>query len=327
MKEKYKGSHKIKKRKKIEKDFDSLDIYLKEISKIPLLTPEEEYNICQKISEFSEKLKNLEIKYNNKDIDIENYEKEKKYLTEILNINKNKMIRANLRLVISIAKKYQNRGLSLIDLINEGNIGLIEAIERFDYTKGFKFSTYGSWWIKQAIIKAIADKGRIIRIPVHMLNLVKKIYYLMEDLTEKSGKIPDTKEIAKITGIPEDKIKKITNIIKDTSSLDSPIFENNDYTEIKDTIQDNKNVSPVEHIFSLALQETIDEILVQLSEKEKKIIELRYGLNGLGPHTLEETGFILGLTRERVRQIQRVALKKLKEINQNLKILEDFKDA
>lgn len=315
-----------KKRKKIKKDLDSLEMYLNEISKIPLLTPIQEQEICKKISETNEKIKDLEEKYNNKIINKEDYERKRKELIEILNFNKNKMIRANLRLVVSIVKKYQNRGLSLLDLINEGNIGLIEAIERFDWTKGFKFSTYGTWWIKQAVIKAIADKGRIIRIPVHMLNVVKKIYYLIQDITEKRGKIPDIQELANITGLEEERIKKIMDIINDSSSLDAPIFENNDYTDVKDTIQDNKNISPVEHIFSIALQKTIDEILVYLSDKEKKIIELRFGLYGSGPHTLEETGFILGMTRERVRQIQRNALKKLREINENFKLLEDFKN-
>ncbi len=316
-----------KNKKKKNRYFDSLTIYLNEISKIPLLTAEQEYEICKKISELTDKLNNLEKDYNNKKINLKEYEKERENLKEILNFNKNRMIRANLRLVVSIAKKYINRGLSLLDLINEGNIGLIEAIERFDYTKGFRFSTYGTWWIKQAIIKAIADKGRTIRIPVHMLNVVKKIYYLINDLTEKTGVLPDLKELSRISGISEEKLKKITEIIQDSGSLDSPIFENNDYTEVKDTIQDNINKTPIEHIFSTALQETIDEILMHLSEKEKKIIELRYGLYGSGPHTLEETGFILGITRERVRQIQRMALKKLREINQNLKILEDFKHA
>lgn len=323
MKKKY--LEKTKKRKKI--DYDSLTIYLNEISKIPLLKAEEEYEICKKISEIIDKLEFLDENYNNKKINEQEYKEESERLKELLNLNKNKMIRSNLRLVVNIAKKYINRGLSLLDLINEGNIGLIEAIERFDYKKGFRFSTYGTWWIKQSIIKAIADKGRIIRIPIHMLNIVKKISYLINELTEKTGKIPDLKELSKISGLSEEKLKKIKEIIKDSGSLDSQILENNNYIEIKDTIQDNVNKTPFEHIFSLALQNTIDNILTHLSEKEKKIIELRYGLYGSGPYTLEETGFILGLTRERVRQIQRMALKKLKQINENLKILEDFKHA
>ena len=301
---------------------DSLAIYLKQISSIPVLSAAEEYEISKNIAISSRRIEELE-KGKHPDTchktvcEIEN-EKIR------LNNCKNLFIRSNLRLVVSIAKKYQNRGLSLLDLIDEGNIGLIEAIERFDYTKGFKFSTYGTWWIKQAIVKALADKGKMIRIPVHMLNTIKKCYYVAKDLALKNGKEPTEDELSEIVGIPSQKLKEINQIAQDTGSLDTPVNSDN-YTEIGDLIEDQKVKGPFEELFAFALQDTLEAILTKLSEREKQIIELRYGLYGIGPHTLEETGLILGITRERVRQIQKKALKKLRELNFS-KELEDFKE-
>jgi RNA polymerase primary sigma factor len=301
---------------------DSLAIYLKQISSIPVLSAAEEYDISKNIATLSHRIEELE---ESTPVDSASkpggeIEKEKARLKHF----KNLFIRSNLRLVVSIAKKYQNRGLSLLDLIDEGNIGLIEAIERFDYTKGFKFSTYGTWWIKQAIVKSLADKGKMIRIPVHMLNTIKKCYYVAKDLALKNGKEPTEDELSEIVGIPSQKLKEINQIAQDTGSLDTPVNSDN-YTEIGDLIEDQKIKGPFEELFAYALQDTLEAILTKLSEREKQIIELRYGLYGIGPHTLEETGLILGITRERVRQIQKKALKKLRELNFS-KDLEDFKE-
>lgn len=306
-----------------EREFDPLTIYLGEISKIPLLTPLEEEKISKNISESVSGININLSNFKEKRISEKEYKQNDLRLKEVLNFNKNKMIRANLRLVVSIAKRYQNRGLALLDLIDEGNIGLIEAIERFDYTKGFRFSTYGSWWIKQAVVKALADKGQMIRIPIHMLNTIKKCFFVAKEISAKSGKTPTTEELSIAMGIPPEKIKQIVNINTATGSLDSRIYEGDNYTEFGDMIEDVRSKNPFEELFSLALQDTIDEILNSLSDREKRIIELRFGLYGIGPHTLEETGQALGITRERVRQLQKKAIKKLKDANLN-KALDDF---
>ena len=294
---------------------DSLSIYLNQISKIKMLTPEEELLLSKEITNYQKKIEEIESIISNNDTKNYNSDKlneEYKLAKEMMYHSKNKFIRANLRLVISIAKKYQNRGLSLIDLIDEGNIGLIEAIERFDYTKGFKFSTYGTWWIKQAIVKALADKGRIIRIPIHMLNTIKKCYYVAKDLSQKNGDEPTHEELSQFVGLTPDKIKEINLFSQDTGSLDVPLNSENS-ANIGDLVEDNRSKTPFDELFNYALQDTLNAILTKLSEREKKIIELRYGLYGIGPHTLEETGQVLGITRERVRQIQKKALKKLRE--------------
>ncbi len=297
-------------------DSSSLAIYLKEIAKIPLLSSKEEYDVSKSIVDYQESIDKLTKKL---DADDETTKKELKNLNDLMMFNKNKMIRANLRLVISIAKKYQNRGLAFLDLIDEGNIGLIEAIERFDYTKGFKFSTYGTWWIRQAIVKALADKGKTIRIPIHMLNTIKKCYFAAKSINESTGREASYQEVSEIVGISADKIKKMGNIPQDTYSLDAPI-EGDSSKEFGEFVGE----SPYEEIFSAALTDTIDAVLDNLSIREKQIIELRFGLNSVGSHTLEETGQLLGITRERVRQIQKKALRKLKD-SSFAKQLECFK--
>lgn len=299
----------------------SLTIYLKEISRIPLLSSERELEVSKKIVDYQAEIDKIED--SESEIEAEEYNNKMKLATEQMMRYKNIMIRSNLRLVVSIAKKYQNRGLSFLDLIDEGNIGLIEAIERFDYTKGYKFSTYGTWWIRQAIVKALADKGKMIRIPIHMLNTIKKCYFAAKNLAEETGKEPTLEELGVELGLPADKVKRISSIPQDTCSLDAPL-ESDNYKEFGDLIEDCVGETPFEHLFSIALQDTLDAILDNLSIREKQIIELRYGLNGTGPHTLEETGQILGITRERVRQIQKKALRKLKDSNYS-KELEDFK--
>ncbi|MCL2270316.1 MAG: sigma-70 family RNA polymerase sigma factor [Treponema sp.] len=307
------------KRSKIVKESDPLALYFRQISKFPLLTIQEEQSIGEKIISLRSKLKDLEKEQNDKKE--ADYVREKTALDSALLLYKNRMINSNLRLVVSIAKNYQHRGLSLLDLIDEGNIGLIEAVERFDYTRGCRFSTYGTWWIRQAIIKSIADKGRVIRIPIHMLNTIKKCYYVAKQLTQDLGRDPSEEELSEYLGLPVSKVKDIVKLSQETTSLDT-IVDDGNLTRLADLIKDDSLSEPFEMVFSMTLQETMTDILSQLSEREMKIIQLRYGLAGEGPLTLEETGKLLGITRERVRQIQEKATYKLR----NLRELCEMKD-
>ncbi|MDR0494288.1 MAG: sigma-70 family RNA polymerase sigma factor [Treponema sp.] len=304
------------KRSKILKESDPLALYLKQISKFPLLTVQEEQSIGEKIISLRSKLADLEAESAARaEAD---FNREKTALDNALLFYKNKMINSNLRLVVSIAKNYQHRGLSLLDLIDEGNIGLIEAVERFDYTRGCRFSTYGTWWIRQAIIKSIADKGRVIRIPIHMLNTIKKCYYVAKQLTQDLGRDPSAEELSEYLGLPVSKVKDIVKLSQETTSLDT-IVDDGNLTRLADLIKDETLAEPFEMVFSMTLQETMADILSQLSEREMKIIQLRYGLTDEGPLTLEETGKYLGITRERVRQIQEKAtfkLRNLRELNE-----------
>jgi len=301
------------KRTKIVKETDPLALYFKQISRFPLLTIQEEQNIGEKIISLRAKIKDLGAEVKTKaEAD---YKREKNALDSALLFYKNKMINSNLRLVVSIAKNYQHRGLSLLDLIDEGNIGLIEAVERFDYTRGCRFSTYGTWWIRQAIIKSIADKGRVIRIPIHMLNTIKKCYYVAKQLTQDLGRDPSAEELSEYLGLPVSKVKDIVKLSQETTSLDT-IVDDGNLTRLSDLIKDESLSEPFEMVFSMTLQETMSDILSQLSEREMKIIQLRYGLAGQGPLTLEETGKLLGITRERVRQIQEKATCKLRGLRE-----------
>jgi len=301
------------KRSKVIKESDPLALYFKQISKFPLLTVQEEQGIGEKIVNLRKKINKLEDERENKAP--ADFAKEKNALDNSLLFYKNKMINSNLRLVVSIAKNYQHRGLPLLDLIDEGNIGLIEAVERFDYTKGCRFSTYGTWWIRQAIIKSIADKGRVIRIPIHMLNTIKKCYYVAKQLTQGLGRDPSEEELSEYLGIPVSKVKDIVRLSQETTSLDT-IVDTGNLTRLADLIKDESMTEPFEMVFSMTLQETMTDILSQLSEREMKIIQLRFGLAGEGPLTLEETGKLLGITRERVRQIQEKATSKLRNMQE-----------
>jgi RNA polymerase primary sigma factor len=309
---------KPKKTGKTVKEADPLAMYLKQISRFPLLSGEEEQAIGEKIVHLREEIAHLDERYQGNLQDLE-YKKERAQLDNALMYYKNKMINSNLRLVVSIAKNYQHRGLSLLDLIDEGNIGLIEAVERFDYTRKCRFSTYGTWWIRQAIIKSLADKGRVIRIPIHMLNTIKKCYFIAKQLTQDLGRDPSDEELSEYLGVPVSKVKEIVKLSQETTSLDTTVDDDN-ITRLSDLIKDETLEDPFDMVFAMTLQDTLDNVLSHLSEREVKIIQLRFGLTGEGPLTLEETGKLLGITRERVRQIQEKAIFKLR----NLKQLNDF---
>jgi RNA polymerase primary sigma factor len=308
------GLQKFPKKPKPVKESDPLALYFKQISKFPLLTVQEEQGIGEKIIGIRRAIRELEESYQDKDQD-SFYAEERDRLDKALLRNKNLMVNSNLRLVVSIAKNYQHRGLSLLDLIDEGNIGLIEAVERFDYTRGCRFSTYGTWWIRQAIIKSIADKGRVIRIPIHMLNTIKKCYFVAKQLTQDLGRDPSDEELSEYLGIPLSKVKEIVKLSQETTSLDT-IVDDGNLTRLADLIKDDTMGEPFEMVFSMTLQDTMEDILSYLSEREMKIIQLRFGLTGEGPLTLEETGKLLGITRERVRQIQEKATFKLRGLQQ-----------
>jgi RNA polymerase primary sigma factor len=318
--QKHKGARDPHKTKN-QKEADPLGLYFKQISKYPLLTVQEEQSIGEGILRLRKQIAELEASYENRRKGA-SFQARHKALEDSLLDYKNKMIKSNLRLVVSIAKNYQHRGLSLLDLIDEGNIGLIQAVERFDYTRGCRFSTYGTWWIRQAIIKSIADKGRVIRIPIHMLNTIKKCYFAAKQLTQDLGRDPSNEELSEQLGLPVSKVKEIVKLSQETTSLDT-IVDKGNLTRLADLIKDDSLTEPFEAVFSMSIQETIGNILSSLSEREMKIIQLRFGLTGGNPLTLEETGKLLGITRERVRQIQEKATFKLR----GLRELNELKDA
>jgi RNA polymerase primary sigma factor len=303
-----------------QKDTDPLALYLKQISRYSLLGIEDEQEIGQKIQHIKLSVVSLKEAYADRPADPV-FLRESAKLEAQLRELKNRMITANLRLVVSIAKNYQHRGLGLLDLIDEGNIGLIEAVERFDYTRGCRFSTYGTWWIRQAIIKSLADKGRIIRIPIHMLNTISKCFYVAKQLTQDLGRDPSPEELSEYLQIPASRISEIMSLSQETTSLDTTVDEDNN-TRLSDLISDDSLIEPFELVFTATLQETMDNVLSQLTEREMKIIKLRFGLTDKGPLTLEETGKLLGITRERVRQIQGKAITKLR----GQEVLEAFYD-
>jgi RNA polymerase primary sigma factor len=272
---------------------DPVRMYLKEIGKVPLLTAEEEVSLAKRIER-----RDMEAK--------------------------RKLIEANLRLVVSIAKRYVGRGMLFLDLIQEGNLGLIRAVEKFDYRKGYKFSTYATWWIRQAITRAIADQARTIRIPVHMVETINKLIRVQRQLLQDLGREPTPEEIAFEMGTTPAKVREILKISQEPVSLETPIGEEED-SQLGDFIEDEDATMPVEAVSEIMQKEELNNVLGTLTHRERKVIELRFGLKGEHPRTLEEVGQKFGVTRERIRQIEAKTLAKLQSYRDSQR-LRDFLD-
>ncbi|MBI2592695.1 MAG: RNA polymerase sigma factor RpoD [Candidatus Colwellbacteria bacterium] len=261
---------------------DNVQMYLKEIGKTALLTGQEEKELAKRILKGDEEARQ-------------------------------RLIKANLRLVVSIAKRYINRGpLSLSDLIQEGNIGLFKAVEKFDYTRGFKFSTYATWWIRQAITRALADQSRTIRIPVHMVETISKYTQMKRKLSQELGREPLSEEIAAQMGLSVEKVRHIQKISQEVISLESPIGDDDDKSTLAEFIKDEKSLTPTELTSQELLRDQIREIIQDLTERERKILEMRFGLHDGVTHTLEEVGKVFSVTRERIRQIEAKALERIR---------------
>ena len=271
---------------------EPIKMYLREIGQIPLLNYEEEIELAQKVLEGDDDAKQ-------------------------------KLIESNLRLVVSIAKKHTNRGLKMLDLIQEGNMGLMKAVEKFEYEKGFKFSTYATWWIRQAITRAIADQGRTIRIPVHMIETINKIKKESRIILQETGKEPTEEELSKKLELPVDKVKAILEMNQDPISLETPVGSEED-SELGDFVEDDKFLNPYDATTRVLLKEQLDEVLKTLNEREEMVLRYRYGLDDGSPKTLEEVGKIFNVTRERIRQIEVKALRKLRHPSRRKK-LEDYR--
>lgn len=297
---------------------DPVKMYLKEIGQIPLLDPKEEPIIARQIQEGEQAKEDIK----NPDLS----EEEKKKLANIIADGeeaKQTLISSNLRLVVSIAKKYVGRGMLFLDLIQEGNCGLIKAVEKFDYTKGFKFSTYATWWIRQSITRAIADQARTIRIPVHMVETINKLTRIQRQLVQDLGRDPLPEEIAeKMENISAEKVREIQKIALDPVSLETPIGEEDD-SHLGDFIEDKDTLSPDDYTNNQLLKDEINAVLQGLTEREEKVLRLRFGLLDGRTRTLEEVGKEFNVTRERIRQIEAKALRKLKNPNR-CKRLRDF---
>jgi RNA polymerase primary sigma factor len=289
---------------------DLLALYIRQISRYPLLTGADEQEIGKAIFLSRGELERLTGTAGER---TRTRVTRRSELERRIAALKNRLITGNLRLVVSVAKKYQHRGVSLLDLIDEGNIGLIEAVERFDHRKGCRFSTYGTWWIKQAVIKALAENGKSIKIPIHLLNTIKKCFSIARQLTQDLGREPTHAEIAAYLGLSKARVQELIGFSHEPASLDSPVADEN-ASRLVDLIRDDGAPEPSRNAFAMALQDTIAMVLEKLTDREMRIIKLRFGLDGEGPFTLEETGRILGITRERVRQIQERALAKLRQM-------------
>lgn len=270
---------------------DPVRMYLKEIGTVALLTAEEELELAKRKTEGDP-------------------------------IAKEKLIEANLRLVVSIAKRYTGRGMSFLDLVQEGNLGLIKGVEKFDYTKGYKLSTYATWWIRQSVTRALADHARTIRVPVHMVETINRMSKMQRKLTLELGYEPSTKELADALDMTEDKVLEIMQIAREPASLETPIGEEDD-SNLGDFVADNNTVTPEANIESVMLREHIDVLLKDLKDREREVIILRFGLRDGHPRTLEEVGKIFSVTRERIRQIEAKALRKLRNPVRSKKI-KDF---
>ena len=272
---------------------DNVQMYLREIGKTPLLKSHEEKELAKRILKGDEAARQ-------------------------------QLIKANLRLVVSIAKRYVNRSaLSISDLIQEGNIGLFKAVEKFDYTKGFKFSTYATWWIRQAITRALADQSRTIRIPVHMVETISKFTQAKRKLAQQLGREPMVEEIALVMDLPVEKVRNIQKISQEVVSLESPIGDDDDKSTLADFIQDEKSLTPTQLTSQELLKDQIRDIIQDLTERERKILEMRFGLDDGVTHTLEEVGKVFSVTRERIRQIEAKALEKIR-LHEQAKRLVDY---
>jgi len=294
---------------------DPVRMYLKEIGKVPLLTAEEEVDLAKRIEAglfAAEKLSEARRMTVALRVDLEAVARDG-------DVAKRKLVEANLRLVVSIAKRYVGRGMLFLDLIQEGNLGLIRAVEKFDYTKGYKFSTYATWWIRQAITRAIADQARTIRIPVHMVETINKLIRIQRQLLQDLGREPMPEEIAKEMDLTPDKVREILKVSQEPVSLETPIGEEED-SHLGDFIEDSDAVVPVDAASFLLLQEQLDSVLHTLSDREKKVIQLRFGLTDGHPRTLEEVGREFGVTRERIRQIESKTLSKLRHPSRSQKL-------
>lgn len=294
------------------KTHDHLKTYLNQISRFDLLTFEEEQRICSEIQTLRGKLAELDEALKNP-CGSEEYLKQKYELTsQQLKFFKDSMINSNLRLVVSIAKKYQHKGMTLLDLINEGNIGLILALDRFDYSRGFRFSTYATWWIKQEITKALSEKVRSIRLPVYMNNKIKHFKGIFDHLTQEIGREPTVSELSAFMEISEERVCELLSCSSEISSLDS-VLESDHKSDLLDFLIDDNSSHFVEDFMDRELCETLNRELETYPERERRIIQMRYGLSGMEPHTLDTAGQELGITRERVRQIQVKTIDKLKK--------------
>ena len=298
---------------------DPVRMYLKEIGKVPLLTAAEEIDLAMKIEagvaagEQLERADAGEIELERRDL---------RRLTRIEEVGfdaKQQLIEANLRLVVSFAKRYVGRGMLFLDLIQEGNLGLIRAVEKFDYRKGFKFSTYATWWIRQAITRAIADQARTIRIPVHMVETINKLVRVQRQLLQDLGRDPTPEEIGEEMGMSAEKVREIQKISQEPVSLETPIGEEED-SQLGDFIEDAQAVAPPEAASDSMLREQLDQVLDGLADRERKVIKLRFGLEDGHPRTLEEVGREFGVTRERIRQIESKTLIKLRHPSRSSKL-------
>ncbi|MBR1866466.1 MAG: RNA polymerase sigma factor RpoD [Lachnospiraceae bacterium] len=300
---------------------DPVRMYLKEIGKVPLLSADEEIALAQKM-EAGDQAK-IELDEAGEDLDDET-RKELEALVEQGDYAKKKLAEANLRLVVSIAKRYVGRGMLFLDLIQEGNLGLIKAVEKFDYRKGYKFSTYATWWIRQAITRAIADQARTIRIPVHMVETINKLIRVSRQLLQELGREPSPEEIAEEMEIPVERVREILKISQEPVSLETPIGEEED-SHLGDFIQDENVPVPADAAAFTLLKEQLVEVLSTLTEREQKVLRLRFGLDDGRARTLEEVGKVFNVTRERIRQIEAKALRKLRHPSRSRK-LKDYLD-